>query len=90
MGSFLADNFVSCFPQPIGWKTRSVTTMKATITLDDKLFETASSLTGITDKSALVQEALTRLVRRITAQNLISLGGTEPNLEAVSRRLIGD
>ncbi len=60
--------------------------MRTTISLDDELVAKAQKYTGLTEKSALVREALTALVQREAARRLALLGGTEPNLEIPPRR----
>ncbi|WP_423762129.1 type II toxin-antitoxin system VapB family antitoxin [Burkholderia sp. NLJ2] len=60
--------------------------MRTTLSLDDALLARAQQLTGITEKSALVREALRALIVRESARRLARLGGTEPDLESVPRR----
>jgi Arc/MetJ family transcription regulator len=60
--------------------------MRTTIALDDELMEQAQQYTGITEKAALIREALTRLVRSEAARRLEALGGSDPNAEAAPRR----
>jgi Arc/MetJ family transcription regulator len=60
--------------------------MRTTVTLDDELLERAQEITGIKEKSALLKEALTQLVRREAARRLALLGGTEPDAKAPPRR----
>ncbi|ELW9449590.1 type II toxin-antitoxin system VapB family antitoxin [Burkholderia cenocepacia] len=60
--------------------------MRTTLSLDDALLAKAQQLTGITEKSALVREALRALIARESARRLARLGGTEPDLESVPRR----
>lgn len=60
--------------------------MRTTISLDDALVERAQYFTGLTEKSALVREALTALIERESARRLALLGGTEPQIEAAPRR----
>jgi Arc/MetJ family transcription regulator len=60
--------------------------MRTTIALDDELMEQAQQYTGITEKAALVREALTRLVRSEAARRLAALGGSDPKAEAAPRR----
>lgn len=60
--------------------------MRTTISLDDQLVARAQELTGLTEKSALVREALQALIERESARRLALLGGTEPQLEPVPRR----
>ncbi|WP_035054630.1 type II toxin-antitoxin system VapB family antitoxin [Andreprevotia chitinilytica] len=60
--------------------------MRTTIALDDDLLSQAQAMTGLSEKSALVREALKALIERESARRLSRLGGTEPNLEPIARR----
>ena len=60
--------------------------MRITVTLDDKLLERGQTITGLTDRSALLEAALIALIERESARRLARLGGTEPQLENVRRR----
>lgn len=60
--------------------------MRTTISLDDALVERAQRFTGLTEKSALVREALKALIERESARRLALLGATEPQLQPISRR----
>ena len=60
--------------------------MRTTIALDDELVERAQESTGISEKTALVREALKALVEREAAHRLAALGGTMPELEDIPRR----
>ncbi|AMJ61849.1 type II toxin-antitoxin system VapB family antitoxin [Bosea sp. PAMC 26642] len=60
--------------------------MRTTVTLDDKLVEQAQFYTGITERSALLREALTALVQREAMKRAIKLGGTDPDATAAPRR----
>lgn len=60
--------------------------MRTTISLDDALVERAQRFTGLTEKSALVREALKALIERESARRLALLGGSEPEMEAAPRR----
>ena len=60
--------------------------MRTTLSLDDELIAEAQRLTGTTEKSALVREALRALIQRESARRLAKLGGTEPELTEISRR----
>lgn len=60
--------------------------MRTTLALDDVLLAKAGRLAGITEKPALIREALQALIQRESAKRLASLGGSEPQLEAVRRR----
>ncbi len=54
--------------------------------IDDGLLNEASRITGITDKTALVREALRALVESESAKRVASLGGSEPELQSTPRR----
>jgi Arc/MetJ family transcription regulator len=60
--------------------------VRTTITLDDDLLAEAQRLTGTSDTTALVHEALRALIERKSARRLARLGGTEPDLVDVPRR----
>ena len=60
--------------------------MRTTLALDDELVAKAGALTGLTEKAALVREALKALVERESARRLARLGGSEPDLAAPPRR----
>ena len=60
--------------------------MKTTLNIDDVLLSQASRLTGIQEKTTLVQMGLEALVARRSAQRLTALGGTEPRAKAPARR----
>jgi Arc/MetJ family transcription regulator len=63
--------------------------MRTTVDLDDDLVQIAQGLTRITDKTALIQEALKALIQRESARRLAALGGTMPGLKNIPRRRIG-
>ena len=63
--------------------------MRTTIALDDELLAKARAFTGLTEKSALVREALKALIERESARRLAKLGGSEPQLTAPPRRRPG-
>lgn len=60
--------------------------MRTTLALDDDLLAKAESYTGLTERTALVREALKALIERESAKRLARLGGTEPRLKAIPRR----
>ena len=60
--------------------------MRKTISLDDELVSEAVSFTGLTERTALVREALHALIEREAARRLIRLGGSQPGLKDVPRR----
>jgi len=62
--------------------------MRTTLALDDELVSTAQEYTGITEKTALVREALKSLIQREASRRLAALGGTMPELEDIPRRRI--
>lgn len=60
--------------------------MRTTVSLDDELMAKAREYTGLTEKSAILREALTALVQREAARRLARLGGTQPDLKPAPRR----
>ncbi len=62
--------------------------MRTTLAIDDDLIRTAQEFTGMTEKTALVREALKSLIERESARRLASLGGTMPDLEDIPRRRV--
>ena len=60
--------------------------MRTTLVLDDDLLAEAQRLTGTTEKTALVRQALRALIERESAQRLAQLAGSEPDAKPVPRR----
>jgi Arc/MetJ family transcription regulator len=60
--------------------------MRITINLDDELLAQAQQLTGLTERTQLLREALLALVQRESARRLARLGGTQAQSQAVPRR----
>ncbi len=60
--------------------------MRTTLALDDDLLAKAEALTGLSEKTALVREALRALIQRESAKRLALLGGSEPQLADIPRR----
>lgn len=60
--------------------------MRTTLALDDDLLAKAQALTGVSEKTALIREALRALIQRESAKRLALLGGSEPQLDDVPRR----
>ncbi|PKO40921.1 type II toxin-antitoxin system VapB family antitoxin [Ferribacterium limneticum] len=60
--------------------------MRTTLALDDDLLAKAHALTGVSEKTALIREALRALIQRESAKRLALLGGSEPQLEDAPRR----
>jgi Arc/MetJ family transcription regulator len=63
--------------------------MRTTLALDDDLIRIAQEFTGVSEKTALVREALKALIERESARRLASLGATMPKLENIHRRKPG-
>jgi Arc/MetJ family transcription regulator len=60
--------------------------MRTTIAIDDELFAKAQEYAGVTEKSAVVREALKAFVEREAARRLARLRGTQPDAKAPPRR----
>ena len=60
--------------------------MRTTLNIDDTLYAQAVDLTGIHEKTALLREGLKALIERESARRLALLGGSEPDIEKISRR----
>jgi len=63
-----------------------IASMRTTLALDDDLMAQAQAFTGLTEKSALVREALRALVQRESARRLAALGGSDAEAKAAPRR----
>lgn len=63
--------------------------MRTPLALDDELLAKAQALTGLSEKSTLVREALRAPIERESARRLALLGGSEPQLTDVPRRQPG-
>jgi predicted transcriptional regulator len=59
--------------------------MRATLRLDDDLVRQAQEYAGITDRTALLREALKALIHFEASRKLSALGGTIPELEDIKR-----
>lgn len=64
--------------------------MRTTVALDDDLITKAQELTGQTEKSAVIREALKALIERESARRLAKLGGSQPHLKPIPRRRPSD
>lgn len=60
--------------------------MRTTVNLDELLLMQAQELSGLTDRGLLLREALRALIQRESANRLIHLGGSEPQLADIPRR----
>jgi Arc/MetJ family transcription regulator len=63
--------------------------MRTTLALDDDLIRMAQELTGVSEKTVLVREALKALLERESARRLAALGGSMPKIMAIPRRRAG-
>ena len=59
--------------------------MRATVSLDDDLLRTAQEYSGLTERAALIREALEALIAREAGRRLLALAGTMPAIEDVRR-----
>jgi Arc/MetJ family transcription regulator len=60
--------------------------MRTTNTIDDELLATAQKYSGVKEKSALINRALTEMVQREAARRLARLGGSQPDFQPAPRR----
>lgn len=60
--------------------------MRTTVNLDARLLAEAQRLTGIQERTALVNAGLKTLVEREHARRLAHLGGSEPALPPIPRQ----
>lgn len=64
--------------------------MRATVSLDDNLLRTAHEYSGVSERTALLREALKALIEREASRRLAALEGTMPDLEYVRRLRVDD
>jgi Arc/MetJ family transcription regulator len=64
--------------------------MRATVALDDHLVQKAQELSGMTERTALLREALKALIHLEASRRLAAVGGMEPGLENIKRVRVGD
>ena len=62
--------------------------MRTTLNIDEELFAEAQKLSGLSGKATVVREGLRALIERESARRLARLGGSEPSLKNVPRRVI--
>jgi Arc/MetJ family transcription regulator len=60
--------------------------MRTTVALDDDLVRTAQEYSGVTERTALLREALKALIHVEASRRLAALGGTMPGLKDIPRR----
>ena len=68
-----------------GAMLRVEVSMRTTVTLDDDLLARAEELTGVSERSALIRDAVELLVRIETGRQLAALGGSDSAAEAAPR-----
>jgi Arc/MetJ family transcription regulator len=59
--------------------------MRATVALDDELVRKAQAFSGVTERTALLREALKALIHLEASRRLAAVGGSEPDLEDIKR-----
>jgi metal-responsive CopG/Arc/MetJ family transcriptional regulator len=64
--------------------------MRATVSLDDELLETAREYTGMTERAELIREALKALIAREAGRRLLALAGAAPKMEKVRRTRVSE
>ena len=60
--------------------------MRTTLNIDEQTYRKAAAITGIKEKTALVQKGLQALIALESAKRLATLGGTENALRPIPRR----
>ncbi len=60
--------------------------MRTTLNTDEQILEKASLLTGIKEKTSLVRLGIEALISLESSRRLAQLGGTEKELQDISRR----
>lgn len=60
--------------------------MRTTVNIDEKLLQEAQKMTGMSERSALINEGMRALLARESARRLAQLGGTDPDAKAGPRR----
>jgi Arc/MetJ family transcription regulator len=60
--------------------------MRTTLNIDDAIYEKASKLTGIKEKTQLLHVGLKALIERESARRLAKLGGSSPKVSSIPRR----
>lgn len=68
------------------YETAILIHMKTTLNIDDETLAQAMELTGITEKTALIHEALRSIIAREAGRRLAALGGSDPTATAGPRR----
>jgi Arc/MetJ family transcription regulator len=63
--------------------------MRTTVVLDDDLLRTAQEFTGVSERTALLRQALQALIHLEASRRLAALEGTMPDLEDIPRLRAG-
>jgi Arc/MetJ family transcription regulator len=61
--------------------------MRTTLNIKDDILEKAVRLTGIKEKTSLVNKGLEALIALESGKRLAKLGGTEKDLKKIKRRI---
>ena len=61
--------------------------MRTTVRIDESLLSLAQDMTGITSRNAILKEALEALIQRESARHLARMGGSEPQMMDIPRRM---
>jgi len=64
--------------------------MRATVSLDDELLRRAQEYSGLSERTALLREALKALIEKEASRSLAALEGTMPDLKHVRRLRVDD
>ena len=62
--------------------------MRTTLNINDDVFQEASRLTGIKEKTALIMLGLKSLIAKEAAKRLARLGGSEKSFRPIRRKRI--
>lgn len=60
--------------------------MRTTVILKDDVLKTATEMTGIKEKTALIHAGLQALIEKKARERLAALGGSDPQAKAGRRR----
>ena len=60
--------------------------MRTTLNIDDELLEKARKLSGLKEKTAVLNAGLHALIASESARRLAALGGTQKRLRSIRRR----
>jgi Arc/MetJ family transcription regulator len=63
--------------------------MRTTFNLKEQLYQEASRVTGVSEKTALIHMGLEALIRREAAKRLAALGGSDHRASTAPRRRSG-